>query len=317
MKKTFKFLIGFVIGGICLYYSFRNFDLNTLKNAICEAAYFYLIPFVFLYLLNQALRTYRWRIFLSPLANITAVSLLPVLLFGFFMNTILPARGGEFVRAYLIQRRFNLNSVSAFGSIIAERISDLIGLFALVMFCSPILPLYKLPIKDFGFVLLIGIAFVSGAFLFQKFFIKKVKTENKILVFIMNLLTRAIEGFQILKSFKKIILVIGFSLMIWINEALIVFFVARFMHLDLTVLHSTAVIVGLSIGVMIPGAPGFIGTYEFFGKQMLEFLGYPSAQSLNFVLVLHFLQIIAVSSAGVISFFYLKRQASQVLSRWN
>jgi uncharacterized membrane protein YbhN (UPF0104 family) len=137
-------------------------------------------------------------------------------------------------------------------------------------------------------------------------FSRAMEPHNKVVSFILSVITHSIEGFLALNSVKKIAMVVSFSMVVWINEALMAYTISRFLHLDLPFIHSAALIVGLSIGVMIPGAPGFIGTYEFFGKQMLEFLGYLPDPAIGMVLVLHFFQMISVSLGGIVSFFFLK-----------
>jgi uncharacterized protein (TIRG00374 family) len=313
MKKISKIVLGITVGGTCLYFALRGFEFRSLQYAISNAHFVWILPWLFLFTLNQWIRTVRWNVLLSPLAKIPSISLFPVLLFGFFMNTILPARSGEFIRAYVVQRKFGIHGVSAFGAIIAERLSDLFGLLLIILFASSILPMATSSFVKLGVFFCVGV----GGVVLSLMFINKNKNQNsknKLVSFGLDLMTKSIAGFVALKSARKISMVVFFSLFIWINEVLMVLLMSKAMLLNLPVLHSAAVLVGLSVGVMIPGAPGYIGTYEFFGKQMLEFLGYASAASLSFVLVLHFCQILSLSVMGVMSFFYLKKVESKIPS---
>ena len=76
------------------------------------------------------------------------------------------------------------------------------------------------------------------------------------------------------------------------------------MHLNLTFFESGGLLTGLSFGVMIPAAPGFIGTYEFFGKTVLEMLGKPGSQALGYVVVLHFFHLSMVTLLALFCFLY-------------
>ncbi len=306
MKKIFKIVLGLLVGGGCLFFALKGFKLNSLMLAVEKANFSWVVPFLCLFVLNQCLRTFRWNVLLSPLAQIPIRSLFPVLFFGFFMNTILPARSGEFIRAYLVQRKFGVHGVSAFGSIVAERMSDLLALLLLVMFASSILPMASSSLYKLGFFFGVGVIAIAVSL----YYINKNKSftsKNKVISFLFDLLTKSISGFVALRSVRKISLVVALSIFIWINEVALVILISKVMLLDLDFLRAAAVLVGLSIGVMIPGAPGYVGTFEFFGKQMLEFLGYPSDASLSMVLVLHFFQILTLSIMGVASFFYLKK----------
>ena len=48
---------------------------------------------------------------------------------GYFGNNIFPLRGGELLRTFYISEKNNLTKSEVFGSIVLERIFDLLGLF--------------------------------------------------------------------------------------------------------------------------------------------------------------------------------------------
>jgi uncharacterized membrane protein YbhN (UPF0104 family) len=87
-----------------------------------------------------------------------------------------------------------------------------------------------------------------------------------------------------------------------------IFIVAHAMRLSLSLLESAAVLTGISVGVMVPAAPGFVGTYEFFANQMLLFLGKDPVRSVSFVFALHAYQLLAMSLLGVIGLFLISRK---------
>jgi uncharacterized membrane protein YbhN (UPF0104 family) len=190
------------------------------------------------------------------------------------------------------------------GSIVAERISDLLGLFFVMVLCINIIPLDKIPLKKFGILISIAAGFIVLLFLFaNKFLATKYKSDliNKIAGLLKNL----VAGFSALKSIKKVGIVVVLSLVVWTGEIFQVYFMSRFMGLDLHFLQSAAVILGFSVGVMIPAGPGFVGTFEFFGTQMLRILGFEVEPSLNFVIVYHAYIAILICFVGIISTFFL------------
>jgi uncharacterized membrane protein YbhN (UPF0104 family) len=97
------------------------------------------------------------------------------------------------------------------------------------------------------------------------------------------------------------------SMVIWFNEVFQVFLIAHAMRLALSLFESAAVLTGFSVGVMFPAAPGFVGTYEFFGNQMLLFLGKDPLRSISFVFALHSYQMLVTGVFGVISMYFVSK----------
>jgi len=287
MNKTLRVSVGLLISAGCLWFLFRKFDFAALGATLRGASYFWFVAVVLAFSCNMICRSFRWKILLSPLGELPLPVVFPKLLVGFFMNNILPARGGEVVRAVALARDTGIPTSSILGSIVAERMTDMTGLVMIILMASRLLPWAKLPVYPIIAALLLGVAGMIGLIVIAK------RTSAG------GLINRITSGFLALRSPSKIISVVLLSWAVWMGELLIVFFVARALHLNLTFFESAGVLTGLSVGVMIPAAPGYVGTYEFFGKAALTLLGKPAAASLAFVLVLHFFQLALVALAAL------------------
>lgn len=287
MNKTVRVIVGVLVSAGCLWFVFRNFDYAVMLQTLSDASYWWFIPMTLVFCMNMGLRSIRWKTLLSPLGDLPFRQVTPKLLLGFFMNSILPARGGEVVRAVALSKSTSIPISSILGTIVAERVSDLLGLMVVILCASRLLPWAKLPVFPIFGVISLGIV---GIMVFLVFAKKMPAT---------SLLHRITEGFMALRSPRKIVTVIGLSISVWMGELLIIFFTSRVMYLDLSFFESAALLTGLSVGVMIPAAPGYVGTYEFFGKSALMLLGKPEVASLNFVLVLHFAQLALIAMAAL------------------
>jgi len=115
----------------------------------------------------------------------------------------------------------------------------------------------------------------------------------------LQLIINITEGFVALKSFKRFSAVLGIAVLVWGNEVFSIFLFSKAFGLNLTYVQAAALIVGLSVGVMIPAAPGYVGTYEFFGKKTLVLMGFAASLALPFVLVVHFVQFLTSSLLGL------------------
>ena len=83
-----------------------------------------------LIVLSYVTRAYRWQILLRPFKKIPVKEIYSPLMIG-FMGNVLPARAGEFLRAYLVGKKHNITFSGAFSTIIVERLFDLVCLLAL------------------------------------------------------------------------------------------------------------------------------------------------------------------------------------------
>ena len=122
--------VGVAIALAALGYTLWNVSLAELADSFKTARYVYVVPAVLLIVLSYLVRAWRWRLLLSPIKDIESRGLYAPLMVG-FMGNILPARAGEFLRAYLLGKKHQLTFSSAFASIVVERLFDIIMLFLL------------------------------------------------------------------------------------------------------------------------------------------------------------------------------------------
>jgi glycosyltransferase 2 family protein len=130
LKKARQLLIGLAIAAGALYYTLRNISLDDLIASFKEVELIYILPALVIILLTFVVRAYRWRILLRPFKDIPVNDIYAPLMIG-FMGNILPARAGEFLRAYLVGKKQGITFAGAFSTIIVERLFDLACLLTL------------------------------------------------------------------------------------------------------------------------------------------------------------------------------------------
>ena len=130
-----KNLIPLLIGLFFIYLSYQNTSVDDRKNVIKyirNADYHFIIISSIFGLLSHVSRAIRWSYLLVPLGYKPrlANSILAVLI-GYLSNLGIP-RSGELLRATAMDRYNNIPFQKGFGTIIAERVIDLILLFIFV-----------------------------------------------------------------------------------------------------------------------------------------------------------------------------------------
>jgi len=126
VKRTFdvKFWLGIGISVFFMAMLFRKIDFHQLGAALRIVDYRYIALAVAFTFMSYFLRAVRWRYLLISEKDIPLSSLYPATIIGYMANNILPARLGEFVRAYVLARREGLDTPAVFASLVIDRLFD-------------------------------------------------------------------------------------------------------------------------------------------------------------------------------------------------
>ena len=123
------------MGIFLVYFSLKNLtreEFNQVKSAISNAnTYWIWISLVFVFE-SHYLRALRWKLALKPLDfRIKTSNALDRVFSGYLVNLVIP-RAGEISRAAAIQTSEKVPTDQALGSIVAERVIDLLFLGLIV-----------------------------------------------------------------------------------------------------------------------------------------------------------------------------------------
>lgn len=207
-SKIAKISIPILLGvGIC-WYAFSKFtpeQIAQIKENIQKADYTFLTISIFLGILSNISRGLRWRYALAPMGfSPKKRNAILSIFVSYLLNLTIP-RSGEISRALILTRYDNVPFDKSFGTIISERIIDLIILFSFV-FLAFVLQfdlLFQFISEKIPFQKLIFLMFFGGI-TFLSFIIFLWKSESYISKKIKHLLSGLKEGvFSIFKLEKK------------------------------------------------------------------------------------------------------------------
>ena len=97
MKKLLSFLLSLV----CLYFAFQQANIYDIITTITKANFVYILYASVITGFTFLVRSIRWRILLEK-TNSNLQSFSATIHIGYFLNNILPLRGGDLVRAKLL-----------------------------------------------------------------------------------------------------------------------------------------------------------------------------------------------------------------------
>lgn len=314
-----------VWGGVCvslllLFLLLRKIDLRSLADALSKLDLRYLVAAIVFTFVSYWLRAIRWRYLLIQERPIALSSLYPATIIGYMANNLFPARLGEFIRAWILAEREKLQVPAVFASLVIDRLFD--GFSVMVMLAWVLLTL-KLPagmeksaslLRAGGTTMLVFYGIVIAFLVLLK----------KRPVSTLSLLSRLLKPFPTSVS-EKIILTTGSflgglrisrqpihlmavvvsSFFIWMSATLPIYFVLAGFGIHLPLTASFFIMVLLVFAVMVPAAPGYIGTYHLACYTGLTAFGLPDTQSVSVALVIHGVGFFPVILAG---FYYVWSQ---------
>lgn len=227
---------------------------------------------------------------------------------GWAANNLLPARLGELVRAYVMGKQAHISKSSTLTTILIERIFD--GMI-LVFFLILIIPYFKFP-QWVHNLEITGICLFGGMFLL---FIIIQKKHNYFLILIQKLTNRFslrlrtkvnefsrkfLQGLECLANPYRQLLVVFYSLLIWIIEGITYYIILRGFRIDLPLAAAFFTLIIVNVGILIPSSPGYIGAFQFFAILALSLFKINSGTALSFSLVLHAIQYLPVTLLGIL-----------------
>ncbi len=308
-----KLLLGIVISAVFLYFAFRSVDPGDMAEAFRKADYRYAIPAACLSLLSALFRAMRWKYLLRPVKNIGLSSLFSATAIGLMANGVLPARLGEFIRAYVIGRRENISKSSAFATVVVERIFDgmTVLLFFVIILVKPsfhfsdwlqrvIYMAFAFYFLALGFIIFLRLR-TGPTSRFVAFLLKPFPEKAKELV--TRLMHSFIDGLAIVKSGRNVLMASLFSFLVWLPNVVIIYILSHSFGIALPVSGAFLMLAIYTFGMMIPSAPGFVGTIQYFSVLGLSIFGVVRASALSFSVVYHLCTFIPIIIAGFICLF--------------
>ena len=206
-----KFVLPLLIGVYLLWHFYTAMDKATKEvffDAIRKADYFWIILSLLIGWMSHLVRAYRWRYLLEPMGLTPKFShRYHALMIGYIVNLIIP-RAGEATRAALLYRTDKIPFAKSFGTIIGERVFDLvmlgiIVLTAFLMSWEDILKLKELITQSpedgepsFNWMFLIISILILGMVSFVVLWFKVEKFRTKFKVFFREVMTGVFAIFQ-------------------------------------------------------------------------------------------------------------------------
>lgn len=304
LKKSinWKLWAGLFISALFLYLAFKQVDFGRTVEILLSSKIYYIMLAVLICVIQFFIRAWRWRILLNPLKKTGFLNRFLAGLIGFAANCVLPARLGEFIRANSLGQVEKVSKSSVFATIVVERLFDgfsllLVMVLGLIYTAFPdnLLHISKslqtsAVLLFFAYLLLIifiiGFKYRTDRFIRiidRALFFISPKLRKKLSEIIMNFS----KGFSPIKGVASWGMLIFWSVLLWSLALFQIQFIEASIGIELPSIATFIILSMASIGVAIPSAPGFIGTFHLSVQYGFMFYAVSSEEALSAAILLH------------------------------
>ena len=317
-SKTLWYVVFLALGVALLWFSFRNIDLSHLWTDIKSAKYSWMLLSLVCLAISLYFRALRWNIQIEALGYKTrASSTYGAVLIAYLANCIFP-RLGEVVRCSVLKRKENIPFDKTLGSVISERIIDLLVLFTLAFLVivsqwkllGSLVTSWMVPLVNrLKYNILLGIVAIILVIAGIYGIVILCKKNKKI----ASLWHGFVDGIKSVITMKKKWRFVLYTLGVWgfyvIMTWLPFYMLAETSHLGIV---EAITLLGIAtLGVVAP-VPGGIGTYHFIAITLLSgFYGISEQVAGSFAAINHGSQMIFYLITGILAyvvmFFFDKR----------
>jgi len=309
ISKWLSILLPVLLGVYLIYYSYSQFtpeQITEIKGYFKNANYTYIVIAAFIAILGNASRAYRWKFSLEHMGytssfanNFMAVNI------GYLLNMTVP-RSGEISRALVVKKYNGIPFDKGFGSIVAERIVDMIVLLFFMLLAvflqfnvAKAFVLDKIPLMKLLLVSIFGIV-AFGILLLVYFY-----SKSKWVLSLKEKVSGLKEGLFSLIHMEKKWAYFFHTVFIWFSF-IAMFYVTIFVFPETSTLSFGAVVTSFVVGsIAIAFTNSGFGSYPFLISKILLFYSISETVGNAFGWIVWTSQMLVLVLLGVLSFLLL------------
>ncbi|MBD01259.1 MAG: hypothetical protein CL841_08030 [Crocinitomicaceae bacterium] len=315
-NKLIKFLkisLPITIGLYLTWYFVSNStekEKEYFLNSLSEANYGWLLVALIIAFFSNLSRAYRWKFLLETLDLKPKLSLMyHSVMIGYIINLTIP-RSGELARAAYFSRHQKTKSDQIFGTIVIERVIDLI-MFALIFFIAFLFQgdqekfneLRQISNSSYNPFFLPSLMILAIIFLGTLIGLKKFRVKA------LNFLKGIIQGATTILRLKNKISFLIHTFLIWACYISMLWITALALS-DIENITINAIFACFVAGTIAIGAtPGGIGLYPIMvASVLIELYGYDGQVAKSFGMLMWSSQTIFMILLGIISLIAIKKE---------
>jgi len=314
--KYWQLWVGAGISAFFMMIALRGLHLDEVWRNIRAANYLWLLPGVLIYFLAVWARAWRWHYLLRPVKVIPPKSMWAPVIIGYMGNNVYPFRAGEIIRAYVLKRKEGVTMSASLATILVERVFDGLVMLIFVLVGLPQVP--NLPVFLKYMVIFASIVF-SAALLILYLWAIKPRRIQALYYYLAHkflppkpgqrLLAIADDftvGLSSLGNLRDVTMVFVTSVVIWLLETIKYWFVLHAFPFKVSFFVLMLMNGVVNLATTLPSTPGYVGTFDAPGIEVLQVFGVDRTVAASYTLVLHAALWLPITLLG---FWYMLRES--------
>ena len=260
---------GYAISVACLIWVLYDFHVRTALEQLADVSWRWVALGIALDIASYIVQALRWKLLLAPFARVKMSDAIRAVFAGLFANLVFPLRPGELLRAYLVSKAEDIGVGTVVGSVLVERLIDLVvttaGLGVMLMFVPA-------PLRFRHAANALGIATLAllGLFVAMIFYIefrfsgdpRRMSGGRRMPGKLMS----ALIGLHAMGTSPSFYPAVATSLLMPFCQVLALWAMMKSYAygMGLPFLAAVVVLLVINLGVSLPNAPADVGAYQFF-----------------------------------------------------
>ena len=282
-------------------------DLGEIPDAFARANYWWALASLPVYFLGAWFRAWRWRYLLRPLGEMRVSSLFPIVIIGFMVNNLIPARAGELVRAYIVGEREKVSKMAALGTIAVDRVFDGITLLPILLIVGAVsgvnselrtIAIWMTLLFGLGLAVLVAFALSEGLSRWSVALALRL-VPARLKPQVQTLAESFLTGLHSFRSPTDMLLASATSVASWLLEATMYYMIGLAFNLSLGFDVYLLITAGANLAISVLASQGGIGPFEFVTQQTVIYFGVSEGVASAYAVALHALVLLPVIALGL------------------
>jgi glycosyltransferase 2 family protein len=282
--KVLVAVVGLAVSGVFLWLAVRNADLDAVRHTLADADFGPVALAVVALGIGYGFQAARWKR-IADTPDVPLRSFYAMLIGGLACNNVLPVRIGEFLRAGWLSRDARISGGRAFGSVVLDRICDVVMLALLFAIGLQAVASAAWLVR-LGIGALLAVIAIALVLVVARLYTRRRGQQRSERGRLLTILRETVEMLAEPIGRHRAATWLGLTACTWILSSVAATLVGRALGIDLSPVEAVFVTSSLALGVAIPSSPGYIGTYQWIGVAALGLLDVSVEQALAFSILM-------------------------------
>jgi len=299
-RGSLRFWLGLALSVAFLALAVRQADWSRTLATLAQADLLLIFLGAGLLVVTFVVFAFRWQVLLSSTARFPVRDTFSYIMIGYLANTVLPLRLGDVARATLMGRRPGVSASLVLGSIVLERLLDVLTVLVVALGLSLLMDIP--PVVRAGMV-----TFAGGVLVALVGLLLLVHNEDRLPSLVVRLpafarrmvaerfvelVAQFASGLRTLRSGRQLVVVLLLSGLAWaVAGAGTICWVKAF-HLAVPWYAGLFVLAVINLGAVIPSSPGAIGVYHYLAVLALSVWTVNNSAAMGYAIATHGLALL-------------------------